>query len=320
MSRPRRKFEREFRDGAVRIVQETGRPVVRVARDFGTNEGTLGYWVPHGRGERSGGLTTHDRAELARLCKENATLRPSRPVVFFANSSSRGGLITLAPIATEMFGGIDTHKHAHVAAAVDAARRCWGAAEFSADTAGYRKLLGWLGSHGPLVRGLDYYIHSTWEFAAGALTSAQNAVGGGGRYDGLAESLGGKPAPGVGFGAGIERILLAADAEDALMETAGGVDVFVVDVTGGDAGRDLTFELRRHGISADRAFDARSMKAQMKVADRSGARLALLVGDDELEAGTVTLRDLRSGEGQTEVPRAEVVAKVTAQLAEGGKR
>ena len=165
-----------------------------------------------------------------------------------------------------------------------------------------------------LVRGLDYYTHSTWEFAAGALTSAQNAVGGGGRYDGLAESLGGKPAPGVGFGAGIERILLAADAEDALSETRATVDVFVVDVAGGGAGRDLTFELRRNGISADRAFDARSMKAQMKVADRSGARLALLVGDDELAAGTVTLRDLRSEVGQMAVPRADVVAEVAKKL------
>ena len=170
-----------------------------------------------------------------------------------------------------------------------------------------------------LVRGLDYYTHSTWEFAAGALTSAQNAVGGGGRYDGLAESLGGKPTPGVGFGAGIERILLAADAEDALTEASGAVDVFVVDVTGGDAGRDLTFELRRAGIAADRAFDARSMKAQMKVADRSGAQLALLVGDDELESGTVTLRDLRSGAGQTALPRSEVVAEVVEKLAKVDK-
>ena len=167
-----------------------------------------------------------------------------------------------------------------------------------------------------LVRGLDYYTHSTWEFAAGSLTSAQNAVGGGGRYDGLAESLGGKPAPGVGFGAGIERILLAADAEEAFTETAGAVDVFVVDVSGGDAGRDLTFELRRNGISADRAFDARSMKAQMKVADRSGARLALLVGEDELASGVVTMRDLRSGGDQTALPRADVAAEVAAKLAE----
>ncbi len=168
-----------------------------------------------------------------------------------------------------------------------------------------------------LVRGLDYYTHSTWEFAAGDLTSAQNAVGGGGRYDGLAESLGGRPAPGVGFGAGIERILLAADAEDALSQPSAAVDVFVVDVTGGDSGRDLTFELRRNGISSDRAFDSRSMKAQMKVADRSGARLALLVGPDELASGTATLRDLRSGGGQIALARTDVVAEVAARLAGG---
>ncbi len=168
-----------------------------------------------------------------------------------------------------------------------------------------------------LVRGLDYYTHTTWEFMAGALTSAQNAVGGGGRYDGLAESLGGKPAPGVGFGAGIERILLAADAEDALSDAAAAVDVFVVDVTGGDAGRDLTFELRRNGIAADRAFDARSMKAQMKVADRSGARLALLVGEDELAAETVTVRDLRLGGGQIALARGNVADELAALLAKG---
>jgi len=166
-----------------------------------------------------------------------------------------------------------------------------------------------------LVRGLDYYTHSTWEFASGALTSAQNAVGGGGRYDGLAESLGGKPAPGVGFGAGIERILLAAEAEGALAEAEAAVDVFVVDVTGGEAGRDLTFELRRHGISADRAFDARSMKAQMKVADRSGARFALLVGPNELAAGAVTLRDLRSDAGQIALARTEVAVEAASRLA-----
>ncbi len=165
-----------------------------------------------------------------------------------------------------------------------------------------------------LVRGLDYYTHSTWEFASEALTSAQNAVGGGGRYDGLAESLGGKPAPGVGFGAGIERILLAAEAESVGDGPEAVVDVFVVDVTGGEVGRDLTFELRRAGISADRAFDARSMKAQMKVADRSGARLALLIGPDELAAGTVTLRPLRTAGNQATLPRVALVPEITKHL------
>ncbi len=167
-----------------------------------------------------------------------------------------------------------------------------------------------------LVRGLDYYTHSTWEFASEALHTAQNAVGGGGRYDKLAESLGGHPAPGVGFGAGIERILLALQAEDSLQETEGTVAVFVVDVCGGEAGRDITFELRRNGISADRAFNQRSMKAQMKVADRSGAKVALLIGEDELAANTVTLRYLRSQQPQTSVSRLELLEQLVTVLAD----
>src|SRR5207302_385415 len=112
-----------------------------------------------------------------------------------------------------------------------------------------------------LVRGLDYYTRTTFEFAAEALESAQNAVGGGGRYDGLAEALGGPPTPGIGFGTGIERILLACDAERVFPVAASGVDVFVIDTTGGEAARDVTAELRAGGVSADRAFDNRSWKA-----------------------------------------------------------
>ena len=86
-----------------------------------------------------------------------------------------------------------------------------------------------------LVRGLDYYTRTTFEFAAEALESAQNAVGGGGRYDGLAEELGGPPTPGIGFGLGIERILLACDAEGVFPAPATTLDVFVIDTTGGEA-------------------------------------------------------------------------------------
>ena len=80
--------------------------------------------------------------------------------------------------------------------------------------------------------------------------------------------------------------------------------MFVVDVTGGDQARDLTIELRRAGLAVDRAFDGRSMKAQMKVADRSGARFVLIVGADELAAGAVTLRDLRGEGGQQQIARS----------------
>lgn len=144
-----------------------------------------------------------------------------------------------------------------------------------------------------LVRGLDYYRRTTFEFAALALDAAQNAIGGGGRYDGLAEAMGGKPADGIGFALGVERILLAADAEGVFPPPEVLIDAFVVDLTGGEAARDLTHELRRAGLSADRRFDGGSMKAQMKAADRSGAAYAVIVGPDELEAGEVTLRPLR---------------------------
>ncbi|MCX7620173.1 MAG: histidine--tRNA ligase [Acidimicrobiales bacterium] len=160
-----------------------------------------------------------------------------------------------------------------------------------------------------LVRGLDYYTHTTFEFRSQALDAAQNTIGAGGRYDGLVESLGGPPTPGVGFGSGIERVLLSCDAEAVFAVQPRAVQVFVCDLTGGDAARDLTTELRRAGIAADRAFGARSLKAQMKAADRSGAKLAVLVGPDELARGVVTLRDLQSSE-QTTVDRAELMVRV----------
>ncbi len=157
-----------------------------------------------------------------------------------------------------------------------------------------------------LVRGLDYYTHTMFEFQSRALDAAQNTIGGGGRYDGLVESLGGPATPAVGFGSGIERVLLSCDAEGVFPVPEVGVDVFVVDVTGGDQARDLTIELRRAGLAADRAFDGRSMKAQMKAADRSGARFVLIIGADELVAGAVTLRDLRGEGGQQQIDRAAI--------------
>ena len=164
-----------------------------------------------------------------------------------------------------------------------------------------------------LVRGLDYYTRTTFELAADALDSAQNAVGGGGRYDKLAEALGGPPTPGIGFGLGIERLLLACDTEEVFPVPPSAVDVWVVDTTGGTAALVLTHELRTAGVSADRSFDRRSMKSQFKSADRSGARLALVVGDNELSAATVTLRNLRGGDQET-VDRADVVKHVLELL------
>jgi histidyl-tRNA synthetase len=145
-----------------------------------------------------------------------------------------------------------------------------------------------------LVRGLDYYTHTAFEFQSAALGGAQSTIGGGGRYDGLVESLGGAPTPGIGFGSGIERVLATCDAEGVFGAPERRLDVYLVDLTGGEQARDLSFELRRAGIRADRGFDQRSMKSQMKSANKSSALFAVIIGEDEVASGTVALRDLRS--------------------------
>ena len=148
-----------------------------------------------------------------------------------------------------------------------------------------------------LVRGLDYYLRTTFEFAGGTLDGAQNALGGGGRYDGLVEALGGPPTPGVGFALGVDRTLLACDDEGVFAAPAQPVDVFVVDTTGGgEALVDHRASCAAPGARADRAYDGRSMKAQMKAADRSGAAVAVIIGDDERAAGTAVVRPLRGGD------------------------
>ena len=165
-----------------------------------------------------------------------------------------------------------------------------------------------------LVRGLDYYVRTTFEFTSGAFDAAQNAIGGGGRYDGLAEAMGAPATPGVGFALGVDRTLMACDAEGAFEATSSTVDVFVVDTTGGEAALLITDELRRAGISADRAWDGRSMKSQMRAADRSGAAIAVIVGDDEAESGTASLRDLRGDAGQDTVQRSSITETLLARL------
>ncbi len=167
-----------------------------------------------------------------------------------------------------------------------------------------------------LVRGLDYYTRTTFEFAADALDTAQNAVGGGGRYDGLVQELGGPPTPGIGFALGVDRILLACDAEGAFAGDPAPVQVFVVDTVGGQSAAVLCDRLRQVGLGADRAFDGRSMKAQMKRADRSGATVAVIVGPDEQADGTATVRDMRPGGDQHTVPTSELVSAVSRLLAE----
>lgn len=165
-----------------------------------------------------------------------------------------------------------------------------------------------------LVRGFDYYTRTTFEYSSGAIEAAQNALCGGGRYDGLVEMLGGDPTPGVGFGMGIERVLVACDAEGVFPAAPPPLDAFIVDVAGGEVALALAGRLRDAGLRADRAFDGRSMKAQMKLADRSGALVALIVGPKESAAGTVLLRPLRAEGDQVPVPLDAVVDAVRKEI------
>ncbi|HZM32171.1 MAG TPA: histidine--tRNA ligase [Acidimicrobiales bacterium] len=160
-----------------------------------------------------------------------------------------------------------------------------------------------------LVRGLDYYTHTLFEFRSEALDIAESTIIGGGRYDGLVEQLGGPPTPGIGFGSGIERMLLACDAEGTFGGPPAALDVFVVDATDGSVARDLAHELRSAGLRTDRAYGGRSMKSQMKAAGRSGARAAVIVGEQEVADGTATVRDLGRAE-QEIVPRDQVADRV----------
>ncbi len=159
-----------------------------------------------------------------------------------------------------------------------------------------------------LVRGLDYYTRTAFEFVSGDLGS-QNAVGGGGRYDGLVESLGGDPLPGMGFALGLDRILLASTPP---VDAASRIDAYVVTATpdAKQAAFALATRLRAAGIGADLDLAGRSMKGQMKDAARSGARWAVILGSDELAAGTATLKDLAAGE-QEGVPVEEVERRVS---------
>lgn len=166
-----------------------------------------------------------------------------------------------------------------------------------------------------LVRGFDYYTRTAFEFVSDALDAAQNAIGGGGRYDRLAEEMGGPPTPGIGFGIGIERMLIACDAEGAVPARAARVDAFVVDAVGGLEAAVLVAELREAGLASDRAFGGRSVKAQWKLADRSGARFGVMLAPRELARGHVAVKDLVTGE-QVEVERDRVPAWLLTRVGE----
>lgn len=151
-----------------------------------------------------------------------------------------------------------------------------------------------------LVRGFDYYSRTAFEWVSDKL-GAQSTVLGGGRYDGLVEELGGPPTPGIGFGAGIERLLLVREASGGARVEKAPLRAFLVTLgeAARAAGARILGTLREHGIPSDRDFAARSMRAQMREANRQQARWVLIVGEDELAAGTVSLKNMASGAQET---------------------
>ncbi|MDX6343381.1 MAG: histidyl-tRNA synthetase [Trebonia sp.] len=158
-----------------------------------------------------------------------------------------------------------------------------------------------------LVRGLDYYMRTTYEFDH-ALLGAQSGIGGGGRYDGLSEDIGGPSLPGIGFAVGLDRIVLAIESERGPAAHGAGVGCQVFGVPVGDpvlANDVLTLitALRRAGAHADMTFGSRGLKGAMKAADRSGARFAVIIGPEERKAASVRIRDLENGD-QQDVPAA----------------
>ncbi len=188
------------------------------------------------------------------------------------------------------------------------------AADHHAAVLGHLDDLGVAYTQNPrMVRGLDYYTKTTFEFVHDGLGAAQSALGGGGRYDGLMAVLGGPPLSGVGWGLGVDRTLLACRVEGVAPWSPARCDVFGVPL--GDAARRrlvvLAAALRRAGVRVDLAYGGRGLKGAMKAADRSGARVALVLGERDLAAGRVGLKDLATG-AQVEVALDPVGAVVDA--------
>lgn len=168
-------------------------------------------------------------------------------------------------------------------------------------------------THDPrLVRGLDYYTKTAFEIKYPPL-GAQSAVAGGGRYDCLIEEMGGNPTPAVGFATGLERLLLALESQNLLPEKNRSVDAYVVALgeTAQVEGFKLLNSLRQQGLSAAMDFAGRSMKAQMKQANKLGAKYSVILGEDEIAEGVVMLRSMEDS-SQAKVPMNQVAEKIKA--------
>jgi histidyl-tRNA synthetase len=230
-------------------------------------------------------LKAHLRAhegELSKEVRERIDLNPLR--AFDSDDEGTRGVMATAPTIVDRLENEDAEHFAEVRALLDAA----GIA-YEIDPT--------------LVRGLDYYTRTIFSFVCDAL-GAQSEVGGGGRYDGLIEQLGGPPTPAVGWAAGIERILLALDEEEESAER----DAFIAIADEGQRRRAmaLTTELRRAGLSAEVDLAGRGLKGQLKHADRIGAHRVLILEAD----GSAQLRDMRSGE-QRAVDTGNLIEEIT---------
>jgi histidyl-tRNA synthetase len=147
-----------------------------------------------------------------------------------------------------------------------------------------------------MVRGLDYYTGTTFEFVH-ELLGAQSGIGGGGRYDGLMAELGGQSLSGIGFGLGVDRALLAAEAEGVINENSFVSDLFIIPL--GDAAKEMAMKIAHHLRNANKsveiAFGDRALKGAMKGADKSGARYVIVLGDSEISSATVELKEMKTG-------------------------
>lgn len=159
-----------------------------------------------------------------------------------------------------------------------------------------------------LVRGLDYYTQTAFEVIMNKVGSQQNAICGGGRYNKLVSQVGGDDIPGMGFAAGMERVLLTVEEEGIALPVKQDIDVYVAPL--GDAAKEVCFklvhDLRQQGLIVETDYLSKSIKAQMKTADKAGARYAIIIGDDELAGGNAVVRDMRESTQET-IPFADIM-------------
>jgi histidyl-tRNA synthetase len=215
-------------------------------------------------------------AELCDECRERRDVNPLR--TFDCKEKSCRAVMAGAPKITDHLCAECAAHFADVRAHLDAR-----GVEYTVDPG--------------LVRGLDYYTRTAWEWQWTAL-GAQSAISGGGRYDGLAEQLGGRPVPGVGFGAGVERLVLTLEEAGAGPAVGRSIDVLFAVLA--DAARPrvhaLMDDVREAGVRCDAAFGGRRLKRALELADRRGVTAVVIVGDDEWAAGEASVRDMTTGD------------------------